>query len=300
MRRFTGLAASAALGVVLLGGILRARRRPRTSPSRCGPGPTDPAPCASGNIVAAGEQLNAMLAASGSSTRVKVDVYEDNADGLRRRRAGPPQGVRGRTRAPTSTWPRTSGSASSPAIRLRHGPGQDFVDDNPWAFGDVIPVLWNATKYRGQDLRDPAGLRDPHVLLQQGHAAEDRQGRGVHRGPARPRSTRASSRSTDLWQARQGGGRQGGGARSASAAPAQCRARLSDELRRLRREVHGPARPASCCCPRRPMQQALEWFDWKRARTASRRRTTRRCPGTRSRAPSRPRRPSSIIRASGR
>ena len=69
----------------------------------------------------------------------------------------------------------------------------DFIAANQWAFGDVIPVLWNATKYDGKSLRHPAGHRDPHVLLQQGHAAEDRQGRGLHRGASRRRSTRASS-----------------------------------------------------------------------------------------------------------
>ena len=27
---------------------------------------------------------------------------------------------------------------------------EDFVKDNPWAFADVIPVLWDATKYEGK------------------------------------------------------------------------------------------------------------------------------------------------------
>ena len=27
---------------------------------------------------------------------------------------------------------------------------EQFVKDNPWAFADVIPVLWNATKYQGK------------------------------------------------------------------------------------------------------------------------------------------------------
>ena len=27
---------------------------------------------------------------------------------------------------------------------------EDFVKKNPWAFGDVIPVLWESTKYKGK------------------------------------------------------------------------------------------------------------------------------------------------------
>ncbi len=34
-------------------------------------------------------------------------------------------------------------------VRLRHGP-DDFVKANPWAFADVIPVLWDATKVDGK------------------------------------------------------------------------------------------------------------------------------------------------------
>ena len=101
------------------------------------------------------------------------------------------------TRGRTSTSRRMSGSASSPSpatpwtwrISSRPIPGPSPTSSRSCG---------TPTQVQGQDLRDPAGLRDPHVLLQQGHAAQDRQGRGLHRGPAGAWSSRASSPWTDL------------------------------------------------------------------------------------------------------
>ena len=52
--------------------------------------------------------------------------------------------------------------------------------------------------------------------------------------------------------------------------------------------------------PKAEIQQGLEWFAWNAAERRHAARTTPRCRGTRSRALSRPRKPSSTIRASGR
>jgi inositol-phosphate transport system substrate-binding protein len=147
MRRFTGLAASAALGVVLLGAsFVQAAAEDVTIKmwtwaDRSGP-------LRSGNIVAAGKQLNDMLAASGSSTRVKVDVYEDNADGFD---------------TDALTLLKAFAVNKGPDVYVaahewigefaRNGYAMDLdktVADNQWAFGDVVPVLWNATKYQGK------------------------------------------------------------------------------------------------------------------------------------------------------
>ena len=67
-------------------------------------------PLRTGNIVAAAEPVNAVLKAAGSDTMVRVEAFDSPATCSRRSRSG---------RAPTSTSPRTSGSASSsgPATR---------------------------------------------------------------------------------------------------------------------------------------------------------------------------------------
>lgn len=39
-------------------------------------------PLRAGNIVAAADALNRMLAAAGSDTQVKIEVHENNADGF--------------------------------------------------------------------------------------------------------------------------------------------------------------------------------------------------------------------------
>ncbi len=147
MRRFTGLAAAAALGLLALGASVAPSRADEvtikmwTWADRSGP-------LRSGNIVAAGKQLNEMLAASGSATRVKVDVYEDNADGFD---------------TDALTLLKAFAVNKGPDLYVaahewigefaRNGYAMDLdkvVADNKWAFGDVVPVLWNATKYQGK------------------------------------------------------------------------------------------------------------------------------------------------------
>ena len=44
---------------------------------------------------------------------------------------------------------RTSGSANSPTPATRWT-STDFVAANPWAFADVIPILWESTKVDGK------------------------------------------------------------------------------------------------------------------------------------------------------
>ena len=137
---------------------------------------------------------------------------------------------------------------------------EDFVEANPWAFADVIPVLWEATKYQGKihaipqdseirmffynkDMLRKIGKDEAFI---EGLPDAGREGR-VHDG--RP------------LQPRQGGGRQGRG-RDRHHPPAERRPRLPDDVRRLRREVHRRGDRASCCCPRPRCKRALEWFDW--------------------------------------
>ena len=167
---------------------------------------------------------------------------------LRRRRARHPQGFRGRTRGRTSTSPRTNGSANSPSPAT------------PWTWrSSSRPIrgpsptssrcCGNSTKVPGQDLRHPAGFRDPHVLLQQGHAAQDRQGRSLHRGPAGAGREGRVHDGRPL-EPRQGGGRQGRGP-DRHHAPAQCRSRLPDDIRRPSARSSSIRHRASCCCPRR-------------------------------------------------
>jgi inositol-phosphate transport system substrate-binding protein len=105
-------------------------------------------PLRAGNIVAAAEPLNAMLKASGSDRVVKVEVFESpatgfDADALDVLKAfsvgqGPDVYVA------AHEWVGEFAN-SGYAMDLT-----DFVASNPWAFGDVIPVLWESTKADGK------------------------------------------------------------------------------------------------------------------------------------------------------
>ena len=105
-------------------------------------------PLRAGNIVAAAEPLNAALKAAGSDTTVKVDVFEGpatgfDADALDILKAfsvgeGPDVYVA------AHEWVGEF-AKSGYAMDMT-----DFIAANQWAFGDVIPVLWNATKYEGK------------------------------------------------------------------------------------------------------------------------------------------------------
>lgn len=104
-------------------------------------------PLRAGNIVAATDQLNRMLAATGSSTRVKLEVQEPNAkgyddDALELLKAfavnrGPDMYVL------AHEW---IGAFAEAGYAWNF---EDHIKKNPELYGDVIPILWNATTYKG-------------------------------------------------------------------------------------------------------------------------------------------------------
>lgn len=105
-------------------------------------------PLRAGNIVAAAETLNAALKAAGSDKVVKVSVFEGpatgyDADALDILKAfavnqGPDVYVA------AHEWVGEF-AKSGYAMEL-----DAFVAKNPWAFADVIPILWESTKYKGK------------------------------------------------------------------------------------------------------------------------------------------------------
>ncbi len=105
-------------------------------------------PLRAGNVVAAAETLNMALKAAGSDKTVKVDVFEGpatgyDADALDILKAfavdrGPDVYVA------AHEWVGEF-AKSGYAMDL-----EAFVKKNPWAFADVIPVLWESTKYNGK------------------------------------------------------------------------------------------------------------------------------------------------------
>jgi inositol-phosphate transport system substrate-binding protein len=106
-------------------------------------GPMRPA-----NIIAAAEVVNRMLAAAGSEDTVKVEVFENNATGFDQDALDMLQAF-AVDKAPdfyvaAHEWVGEF-ARNDYAMNL-----EQFVKDNPWAFADVIPVLWEATKYQGE------------------------------------------------------------------------------------------------------------------------------------------------------
>jgi inositol-phosphate transport system substrate-binding protein len=105
-------------------------------------------PLRTGNIVAAAEPLNAALKAAGSDTTVKVEAFENPATGydqdaldmLKAFSVGQGPDVY----VAAHEW---VGEFANSGYAMNLG---EFVAANPWAFADVIPVLWEATKYEGQ------------------------------------------------------------------------------------------------------------------------------------------------------
>lgn len=105
-------------------------------------------PLRAGNIVAAAEPLNAALKAAGSDKTVKVEVFEGpatgfDADALDILKAfsvnqGPDVYVA------AHEW---VGEFANSGYAMQM---DDFIKANPWAFSDVIPVLWDATKVDGK------------------------------------------------------------------------------------------------------------------------------------------------------
>jgi inositol-phosphate transport system substrate-binding protein len=145
MRHVKTLAAALA-GAMLIGGVAAAvaeevtiklwARADRSGPLRAG------------NIVAAAEPLNNLLKAAGVDKTVKVEVFEGpatgfDADALDILKAfsvnqGPDVYVA------AHEWVGEFAN-SGYAMDL-----DDFIKANQWAFGDVIPVLWEATKVNGK------------------------------------------------------------------------------------------------------------------------------------------------------
>ena len=189
-------------------------------------------PLRAGNIVAAAEPLNAALKAAGSDTVVKVEVFEGpatgfDADALDILKAfsvnqGPDVYVA------AHEWVGEFAN-SGYAMDLT-----DFVAANPWAFADVIPILWEATKVDGKiyaipqdseirmffynkDMLRKIGKDEAFI---EGLPACRRERRVHDDGPVEPRQ----------------GGRRRGRRQDRHHPPPECRPRLSDDLRLLRRE----------------------------------------------------------------
>lgn len=105
-------------------------------------------PLRAGNIVAAAGPLNEALKAAGSDKTVKVEVFEApatgfDADALDLLKAfsvgqGPDVYVA------AHEW---VGEFAKSGYAMQM---DDFVKANPWAFADVIPILWDATKVDGK------------------------------------------------------------------------------------------------------------------------------------------------------
>lgn len=151
MRKFMTLAAVLMGGIAVLSTGFEARaeevvvklwaRADRSGPLRAG------------NIVAAAEPLNAALKAAGSDKTVKVQVFEGpatgyDADALDILKAfavneGPDVYVA------AHEW---IGAFAKSGYAMDM---EQFVKANPWAFADVIPILWDATKYEGKTYAIP-------------------------------------------------------------------------------------------------------------------------------------------------
>ncbi|WP_425330057.1 ABC transporter substrate-binding protein [Terrirubrum flagellatum] len=105
-------------------------------------------PLRAGNIVAAAEPLNAALKAAGSDKTVKVEVFE-----------GPASGFDADALDILKAFAVNQGPDVYVAAHewvgefAKSGYAMDldaFVKKNAWAFADVIPVLWESTKYKGK------------------------------------------------------------------------------------------------------------------------------------------------------
>ena len=148
-------------------------------------------PLRAGNLVAAGDTLNKMLAAAGSDKRVKIELNETNAKGydddafdllesLRRRqgsrhlRAGARMDG-GLRRGGLRAQPRGSHRQEPGALRRHHRA--------PLAVGEL----------QGRALRRAAGLRGSHVFPEQRQAPQDGQDRQGDCRACPPKWTRANS-----------------------------------------------------------------------------------------------------------
>ncbi len=104
-------------------------------------------PLRAGNIVAAADQLNRMLAATGSDVTVKIDVHENNADGFDAdaldlmKAFAVDKGADIYVAA--HEWVGAFTEAGY-ALQL-----DDHVGANPELYGDVIEELWESVSYKG-------------------------------------------------------------------------------------------------------------------------------------------------------
>ena len=105
-------------------------------------------PLRAGNIVAAAQALNGMLKAAGSDRTVRVEVFE-----------GPATGFDADALDILKAFAVNQGPDVYVAAHewvgefARSGYAMDLeqvVKDNPWAFADVVPILWESTKYEGK------------------------------------------------------------------------------------------------------------------------------------------------------
>ena len=174
---------------------------------------------------------------------------------------------------------------------------EDFVKDNPWAFADVIPVLWDATKFKGkiygipQDSEIRMFFYNKDMLRKIGKDEAFIEGLPAQVEKGEFTMADLSNLTKEVIDK---GAAQMGILHRPNAGP--------DYLMMFASFGVKFVDPASgqLLLPKAEIKRALEWFARNAAERASRRRTTPRCRGTRSRAPSRPRRRSSTIRASGR
>jgi len=104
-------------------------------------------PLRAGNIVAAADTLNKMFAASGSPTRVTVEVHENNAKGFD---------------ADALDLMKAFAADKGPDIYVAAHewigafveagyamPMEDHIAANPEFYDDIIPILWESVKYKG-------------------------------------------------------------------------------------------------------------------------------------------------------
>ncbi len=160
-------------------------------------------PLRAGNIVAAGDTLNKMLAAINSDKRVKIELNETNAkgyddDALDLLKAfavdkGPDIFVL------AHEWTGAFAEAGY-AQNL-----EDHIAKNPELYGDIIVPLWQSVTLQGRALRRAAGFRGAHVLPEQRQAAQARHERQGHRRAARQGGRGRVHRQRSLRSRRPGG-----------------------------------------------------------------------------------------------
>lgn len=105
-------------------------------------------PLRAGNIVAAAEKLNRMFEATGSETRVEVNLIETNAKGfdadaldlLKAHSVGDTPDIA----VAAHEWIGSFVEAGFAANLDEH------IEANPWFYGDMIPELWTSVMYKGE------------------------------------------------------------------------------------------------------------------------------------------------------